>query len=82
MVPEKDPRKPKLAIVSTEWRQNSHSEHMGDCFMHGWGLGGVWHEPAVEIVSMCELSHRVLYLPCRSEALLLTCLLSLRSVRC
>ena len=56
MVPKKDPRKPKLAIVSTQWRQNSHSEHMGDCFMHGWGLGGVWHEPAVEIVSMCELA--------------------------
>ena len=57
-VPQKDPSKPKLAIVSTQWRQNSHSEHMGDCFMHGWGLGGVWHEPAVEIVSMCEYVHR------------------------
>ena len=53
MHPEKNTKKPKLAIVSTEWRQNSHSEHMGDCFMHGWGLGGVWHEPAVEVVSMC-----------------------------
>jgi hypothetical protein len=54
MVPEKGTSKPKLAIVSTQWRQNSHSEHMGDCFMHGWGIGGVWHEPAVELVSMCE----------------------------
>ena len=61
-VPPKDPSKPKLAIVSTQWRQNSHSEHMGDCFMHGWGLGGVWHEPAVEIVSMCECSYPCLEL--------------------
>eukprot|EP01050_Picozoa_sp_SAG11_P028030 SAG11_NODE_7336_length_1159_cov_1.040566_1_plen_295_part_01 len=52
MVPKKGTGKPKLAIVSTVWRQNSHSEHMGDCFLHGWGIGGEWHEPALEVVSM------------------------------
>jgi hypothetical protein len=52
MVPPRGTAKPKLCIVSTIWRQNSHSEHMGDCFMHGWGLGGEWHEPALEVVSM------------------------------
>ena len=52
MVPPKNPSKPRLAIVSTVWGMNSHSEHMGDCFMHGWAIGGEWHEPAVEIVSM------------------------------
>ena len=41
MVPKKGTGKPKLAIVSTVWRQNSHAEHMGDCFMHGlWTQSG------------------------------------------
>ena len=52
MVPPRQTGKPKLAIVSTIWRQNSHAEHMGDCFMHGWGMGGEWHQPALELVSM------------------------------
>jgi|EP01046_Picozoa_sp_COSAG06_P019336 hypothetical protein len=45
-------RKPKLAIVSTVWSYFTHPEHMGDCFMHGWGMDGGWHEPGLQVVSM------------------------------
>lgn len=45
-------KKPKLAIVSTVWSYFTHPEHMGDCFLHGWGMGGQWHEPGLQVVSM------------------------------
>ena len=25
---------------------------MGDCFLHGWGMAGGWHEPGLQVVSM------------------------------
>jgi hypothetical protein len=36
--------KPRLAVISTVWSYFTHPEHMGDCFLHGWGMGGEWHD--------------------------------------
>jgi hypothetical protein len=52
MLPEKVQGKKKLAIISTVWSYFTHPEHMGDCWLHGWGMGGGWHEPGLEVVSM------------------------------
>lgn len=44
------PRK-KLAIVTTEWRYQSHAWHMGERFLGGYPVKGRWHRPAIEVVS-------------------------------
>jgi hypothetical protein len=41
-----------LAIVTTELRYQSHGQHMGDRFLVGYPLRGVWHEPGLEVVSL------------------------------
>jgi hypothetical protein len=45
------PRK-KLAIIGTEFRMQSHMQHMGDRFLTGYPLNGTWHSPQLEVVSM------------------------------
>src|SRR5437868_1820239 len=45
------PRK-KLAIVCTVFRMQSHAQHMGDRFLVGYPLNGVWHPPTMDVVSM------------------------------
>jgi hypothetical protein len=45
------PRK-KLAIVTTEWRLQSHGQHMGDRFLVGYPLHGKWHKPGLDVVSV------------------------------
>ncbi len=41
-----------MAIVSTEWRYHSHSQHMGDRFLHGYPTGGSWNQPRLDVVSL------------------------------
>src|SRR5580704_15861602 len=45
------PRK-KMAIICTEFRLQSYAQHMGDRFLVGYPLNGVWHDPSLEVVSM------------------------------
>jgi hypothetical protein len=48
--PPKGARK-KLAIVTTVWRYMSHTWHMGERFLVGYPIKGVWHRPPLEVVS-------------------------------
>jgi hypothetical protein len=48
--PAKTPRK-KLAVVTTEWRERSHSWHMAERFIHGYPREGKWHRPPFEVVA-------------------------------
>lgn len=45
------PRK-KMAIIATEFRLQSHAQHMGDRFLTGYPLDGAWHQPTLDVVSM------------------------------
>ena len=44
------PRK-RIAVVTTVWKERSHSWHMAERFMHGYPRGGAWHHPAIDVVS-------------------------------
>lgn len=46
-----DKPRPKLAIVTTEWRERSHAWHMGERFLGGYPRQGRWHRPALDVVS-------------------------------
>ena len=41
-----------MAIVSTEWRLRSHSQHMGDRFLHGYPTNGRWNQPRLPVVAL------------------------------
>ena len=43
---------PTMAIVSTEWRLRSHSQHMGDRFLHGYPTNGRWNQPRLPVVAL------------------------------
>ena len=45
--------KPKLAIICTVWYYLTHGQHEGDRFNHGYPMHGKWHDPEVELVSIC-----------------------------
>jgi hypothetical protein len=46
-----DTGRKKLAIVATEFRLQSHAQHMGDRFLVGYPMNGKWHKPRLEVVS-------------------------------
>src|SRR5436309_1461564 len=46
-----DTERKKLAIVATEFRLQSHAQHMGDRFLVGYPMNGTWHKPRLEVVS-------------------------------
>jgi hypothetical protein len=48
--PEPAGRK-KMAIVTTEWRYRSHAWHMGERFLAGYPLRGLWHRPKLDVVA-------------------------------
>src|SRR5262249_59736564 len=50
--PEPEARRKKLAIVSTEWRMQSHGQHMGDRFLVGYPLRGAWHKPGLDVAAL------------------------------
>lgn len=41
----------RIAVVTTVWREFSHSWHMAERFMHGYPFRGAWHTPNIEVVS-------------------------------
>jgi hypothetical protein len=43
--------RPKLAVVTTEWRYRSHAWHMAERFLGGYPIEGRWHRPEFEVVS-------------------------------
>ncbi len=42
----------RVAIVTTIYRYLSHGQHMGDRFLVGYPLGGMWHKPNTQVVSL------------------------------
>ncbi|HVW02850.1 MAG TPA: hypothetical protein VHB77_21000, partial [Planctomycetaceae bacterium] len=38
-------RKPKLAVITTVYRQYSHSDHIAGRFLFGYSLDGKHHQP-------------------------------------
>jgi hypothetical protein len=49
---EPETRRKKLAIVTTEWRMQSHGQHMGDRFLVGYPLHGTWHRPGLDVAAL------------------------------
>ena len=45
------PRK-RVAMLITEVRRHSHGQHFLDRFLEGYGWGGRWHKPEVDLVSI------------------------------
>lgn len=45
------PGRKKLAVVTTEWRDRSHSWHMAERFMAGYPFRGAWRRPDMDVVS-------------------------------
>lgn len=48
---QEPPRRLRLAVVTTEWRDRSHAWHMAERFIAGYPVRGRWHRPAVDVVS-------------------------------
>ncbi|MCA9125242.1 MAG: hypothetical protein H6822_25160 [Planctomycetaceae bacterium] len=46
-----EPKRKRLAIVTTEWRFHSHAWHMGTRFLVGYPINGRWHKPPFDVVS-------------------------------
>lgn len=47
-----DAERPKrLAVVTTEWRYQSHAWHMAERFLNGYPVKGRWHRPPLQVVS-------------------------------
>ena len=46
-----DPRRKRLAVVTTSWRYRTHAWHMAERFLAGYPLRGRWHKPAIDVVS-------------------------------
>ncbi|HEY3439502.1 MAG TPA: hypothetical protein VGK29_02065 [Paludibaculum sp.] len=42
----------KLAIITTIYRYLSHGQHMGDRFLVGYPLEGLWHRPDIKVMSL------------------------------
>jgi hypothetical protein len=41
----------KMAIITTEWRYQSHAWHMAERFLVGYPIGGRWHHPPLHVVA-------------------------------
>lgn len=44
-------KKKRLAVVTTLWTYKSHAWHMAERFLHGYPIGGKWHESGLKVVS-------------------------------
>jgi len=42
----------RMAILTTVWRYQSHGQHMGDRFLHGYPMNGKWQKPGLDVVSL------------------------------
>uniref|UniRef100_A0A7C2P9I5 Uncharacterized protein n=1 Tax=Schlesneria paludicola TaxID=360056 RepID=A0A7C2P9I5_9PLAN len=46
-----EPKRRRLAIITTEWRYRSHAWHMGERFLVGYPTRGRWHRPPFDVVA-------------------------------
>src|SRR3954470_6076407 len=47
-----NPARPKLAAVTTTYFKYSHTQHIVDRFLDGYGWNGVHHHPEMDLVSL------------------------------
>ena len=45
-------QRPKLAGVTTVYRKYSHTQHIIDRFLDGYGWNGAHHHPEMDLVSL------------------------------
>jgi hypothetical protein len=45
-------RRPKIAAITTEYRKFSHTQHIVDRFLEGYGWNGRHHRPPMDLVSI------------------------------
>ncbi|HIF31098.1 MAG TPA: hypothetical protein EYG57_04395 [Planctomycetes bacterium] len=46
-----EPKRKKMAVVTTEWRYHSHAWHMAERFLVGYPRRGRWHQPPFDVVA-------------------------------
>jgi hypothetical protein len=46
----------RLAILASNYRLHSEAQKLGDRFLAGYPIAGVWHEPGVKVVSLYSRS--------------------------
>jgi hypothetical protein len=46
-----EPKRKRMAVVTTVWRYGSHAWHMAERFLVGYPCRGGWHRPGLEVVS-------------------------------
>src|SRR6185369_9498953 len=46
------PTRPKLAAITTTFFKYSHTQHIVDRFLEGYGWNGTHHHPAMDLVSL------------------------------
>src|SRR4030088_2788329 len=57
-MPMADPAfRPKLAAVCTVYRKHSHTQHIVDRFLEGYGWNGTHHHPPMDLVSLYVDQH-------------------------
>jgi hypothetical protein len=49
---QRRPTRPKLAAICTAYFKYSHSQHIVDRFLEGYGWNGTWHHPPMDLVSI------------------------------
>src|SRR5213594_113288 len=49
---QRRPARPKLAAVCTAYFKYSHSQHIVDRFLEGYGWNGAHHHPAMDLISI------------------------------
>jgi hypothetical protein len=42
----------RIAVVTTVYRYLSHAQHIGDRFLVGYPVDGIWHRPDMKVVSL------------------------------
>lgn len=50
--PGEPPRRPRLAAITTVYRKYSHSQHIVDRFLEGYGWNDGHHRPPMDVVSL------------------------------
>jgi len=45
--------RPRIAAITTEYRKYSHTQHIVDRFLEGYGWNGRHHRPEMDVVSIC-----------------------------
>src|SRR6188472_4549426 len=46
------PARPKIAAITTTYFKYSHTQHIVDRFLEGYGWNGTWHHPPMDLISI------------------------------